>query len=321
MIPSKINPLGIDRNYPVMGFEKDGNVYDISTASWFNGYIDAEGPIYDSAVARTDINYLTVSPNMTYTIKTFDYKVDGTTPATIGRIAQYNSSFVKIAVTTIGASSGSFTTLADTKYIRWGVNIDKIPTQIVIKVGAITEYEAYNPYTFCVYGESSQEGTPSPEYPSPIISNYPKGVYKTPWGYIRLYDDLRGIGEYRDKITVDVGTGEKILTKKIRHYLPLASYSIEFVAPYQFCPYISGVNLSLLASDNILNMSNKYPAYTRNSISTITPAISTSYEYIRINDNRFTTVTDFKAELTAQFNAGTPVIVDYVLATPITEYL
>ena len=57
--------------------------------------------------------------------------------------------------------------------------------------------------------------SPSPQYPSPIISNYPKGVYKTNLGfYIRLYDDLRGIGEVRDKITVDVGTKEKLLTKK-----------------------------------------------------------------------------------------------------------
>lgn len=111
------------------------------------------------------------------------------------------------------------------------------------------------------------------------------------------------------------------MTKKIRHYLPLASDSIDFVAPYQFCPYISGVNLSVLASDTVLNISTHYPKYTRNAIGNISPAIGMSREYIRINDNRFTTVVDFKAELTAQSNAGTPVIVDYVLATPINEYL
>lgn len=73
-----------------------------------------------------------------------------------------------------------------------------------------------------VEGESTQNGTPSPTNPIPVLSNYPKGIYKTnipTLPYIRLNDDLRGIEGYRDKIVYDVSERGYTLTKKIKQYI------------------------------------------------------------------------------------------------------
>lgn len=93
--------------------------------------------------------------------------------------------------------------------IEAGDSFDNYKFRIQLEKGATaTEYEEYNG---CIT-------TPSIDNPSPIVSNYPKGRYKTnlPGITIKLDDDLRGIDEYKDYVEVDITTKEKKVVKNIK---------------------------------------------------------------------------------------------------------
>lgn len=330
MIPYRLNPMGIDRDYPLMEFEKDGNLVNQT---------DIEGTLNNEPYTITFASFPFETGIYTHSVD-----VD-TTGMTTGGLRVQILLYEEDGVTIEGGSGGYTSVPYGQERARYSKSYNLIKgRKVVVRIsrsvnttagetyktyntmfckGTNPTYEAYNPYTYSVEGQSTQVGIPSPENPIPIVSNYPKGVYKTNLPsvpYIRLYEDLRGIGIYKDKVVVNIQTKQKMLTKKIKHYIYTGNEGFELVAGYQFCKLISGVDLAPLLSDEILCYSTHYPCFARDSL-TDPQGAAVNYNYIRINDNRYTTVVDFKNFLTAQYNANTPVIVDYVLATPINQEL
>lgn len=99
---------------------------------------------------------------------------------------------------------------------------------------AFIHIHAYNYKTDCEFDVQIEEGPVATDWkpyeeisidnPIPIISNYPKGRYKTnlPGITIKLNDDLRGIYNNEDNtycqdyVEVDIGTKEKSITRNVK---------------------------------------------------------------------------------------------------------
>ena len=177
-----------------------------------------------------------------------------------------------------------------------------------------------------VEGQSTQVGTPSPDNTIPIISNYPKGVYKTNLGfYIRLYEDLRGIGEYRDKITVNKVTGEKMLTKNIGEKTMTGNDGLQ--------EYFNDLDdrvvfryALMLNHKGVEGLCTHYPT-SISSGSTSSAEInkvyyrSSSQFTFKVERSLYPTVSTYNAYLANQLSIGLPVAINYVLANPTNQYL
>lgn len=73
--------------------------------------------------------------------------------------------------------------------------------------------------TYFCDGESTQDGTPSPDNSIPIINTYKAGTYKAICGdktfKVVLDDDLRSVPGFSDRVTIDPGRGVMRIEKKV----------------------------------------------------------------------------------------------------------
>ena len=151
--------------------------------------------------------------------------------------------------------------------------------------------------------------------------------------YIRLYDDLRGIGTVRDKITVNVSTKEKLLTKKIGGNKIFTgedtfSYRSDIGSSDGFSRFYIGIPNRLAGNDKIIASHFKtIPSHTvldnglRNISDWVEFQINNSIIGAIVTDDTNTLINKFKAWLAVQYNVGTPLISQYQLATPINQPL
>lgn len=181
-----------------------------------------------------------------------------------------------------------------------------------------------------VYGNSVQDGTPSPDSPIEIESvgdlvtdtsseNY--GKYDVPitvndeTKHVYLDEPLRKVGDYADYVDWE---NQKVVRKiKYREFSSNDNWSI----------YTSVANhFQITVNDNyfervegIKATSNYYPQYsgTLNSTTEMDYAIlSVDGSRLRFRDIRYTTLDEFKAFLDT---LETPLAVNYILAEPTTE--
>ena len=310
MIPSKLNPLGIDYNYPLMEFADVGggiwevegqstqevrsvsaNLFDKSRRNISKFVRGVDGDLFDSASSDSS-DYIPINPNTNYTISG---SVDGIDTA----LCWYDDS--KNILSHVYSTNGVKTSPNNAKFARMTIRKTNVDTFQFELGTTATPYQPFVP-------------GPSPQYPSPIISNYPKGVYKTPWGYIRLYDDLRGIGEYRDKITYNKATGEKVLTNNIGKVVlngnEAYEYELQDVSFIEFRTFISDLKFSTPAilCDKFTRITGGNEKFDRWN----------NFLYFRLLKSRLNTldVEGFK-EWVSENN----LIFEYALQSPINEYL
>ena len=186
-----------------------------------------------------------------------------------------------------------------------------------------------------LYGNSVQEGTPSPENSIPVVSvgeyDSETGKYKIPvtargesssiTTYIYLDEPLRKVGDYADY--VDFGKGEVVRNAKELELtstnLYWSAYIFEAGSFYGFSSALS----SMLSGNrqagfcthlqNIIGGTYTSPIWFGVNSNRLFVSFPDIYNSAETNTER---VTAFKAYLTEQAEAGTPVKVTYILAEP-----
>jgi hypothetical protein len=269
MIPTKLNPLGFNPHYDgVMEFTEVGNgiyrCYGETTQYQNDGRNLLPLPDGEASFDRGE------GQHMTWIIKDNKIKMVGdTTNATTyearlkltnGYKAQFNGSsalneyFLPAGTYTISIQnkSGSasvmsapalrLTTTGGKIYqVTW--NHSKGVTFTTEDPIAFAHIHGFRAVIDCEFNIQIEEGstmtewkpyttnpTPTVDNPSPIISNYPKGRYKTnlPGITIKLDDDLRGLDEYKDYVEVDVVTKETSITRNVKLLNPLDASNVRY---------------------------------------------------------------------------------------------
>ena len=192
-----------------------------------------------------------------------------------------------------------------------GTNYD-IDVEFDLQIEAGSTVTDYMPYT--------DSPTPTEDNPSPIMSNYPKGRYKTnlPGITIKLDDDLRSApktdSDYaKDYIEVDIGTKDKYIIRECNKHTITGDENITYDTYYK----VGIVNESIpkgVQYNNMNTMLNTHKLGIRWS--------NSSYNTVQVGgmtgvDSNDTCKSYFKT----RYDKGTPVTFVYALAEPITTQL
>lgn len=186
-------------------------------------------------------------------------------------------------------------------------------------------------YDLKLYGNSVQDGTPSPDTPIEIqsvgdlvtdeTSEY-YGKYDIPVTsndetvHIYLDEPLRKVGDYADY--VDYKNQKVVRNVKHREFSSNDNWSVYSSVANHFQIRV-GDNYNKSAVACIKAMSNYYPQHStsQNSTTSVNYAVlSVDGGRIRFRDIRCTTLDEWKTFLD---NLETPLTVDYILATPTEE--
>lgn len=260
--------------------DKTVNLYnDSTTTDGYHIYWNNGNPYPDANAATSD--YIPVTPGTTYSLSAAIY------------IAGYDSN--KTFLGTWSSSSSSWS--------KTGGNLNSsiTPTNdcYYLKLIAYNKATLHNNFML-------NEG-------STVLPYEPYGKYKIPitsagqTQNIILSEPLRKIGDYAD--TVD---SEGVVTRKIKKLVlnGTESWNVTSVTgATRFNRYISGIT-----DKRGLCSHYKWLAQTGG-----TNHYYSSTNYLFIFSETLATEADFKSWLAAQYAAGTPVTVYYVLATPTTE--
>lgn len=163
-----------------------------------------------------------------------------------------------------------------------------------------------------IYGNTVQNGTPSPEAPVDVVGcgawDETQQSYKLPLTVNGTeYPIYLGQVETTRKVKKLVLTGKETITKA-------ASNPV-------FTMQLSGSNTPL-SENAVTTLSTHYQAQNNvagtGNVNDMRVCIRRGYGAMYIGDTRYGNITDFKSYLAAQYAAGTPVTVWYVLAEPET---
>lgn len=280
------------------------------------------------------ITYIPCLPNTTYTvsqIKNTRFGIADCNTIPAAGVAVRNRQVTTYEGTVFeGRWSNTITTSSDAKYLairythpgfdseRAGLTPEQIKATIQVEIGgAATSFEPFVP------------NSPSPEYPSPIVSNLPAGTYKTQdwrgdWWEFTLTEDLHGIDDVRDSVEFDKYSHKGFLRKKtskvvfdgsetlgnFAYHEDTGLYRVGLLKPADAGTGTSTWGKKILCShefhkDNSLG--------TKPNIYQGTSYFTWTYDANAINA---TSIEDFNLWLAAQHATGTPVTVVYQLATP-----
>ncbi|HOO24904.1 MAG TPA: hypothetical protein PLR95_07510, partial [Paludibacteraceae bacterium] len=174
-------------------------------------------------------------------------------------------------------------------------------------------------------GLSTQDGTPTPEAPIPIVSNLPAGTYKTKdwkgdWWEFTLTEDLCGIGDERDSVEWDrIGHNGFVQSKcKKRILIGTETFMIFIAYEDRVKAYIT--EPWGMQSYTGIMLSN-YFIWNGNAVSTSNPPGKFSFNENTLNfalpaSLGITTLVEFKDWFAARYAEGNPVEIAYQLATP-----
>ena len=280
--------------------ERTKNLLDKSTFV-VGKWISDRGVISDNVDGALTTQKINVQVNETYTIK--NYVTDGISISGIAiGIYDSNDNFSRRVFST--NSETSFTIESGESYFIVGIaklgvsQSDINSVKLIVNTGsAAFSYEPYG-------------------YKIPIVSG---GVTTN----VYLNEPLRKIGDYADTITTD-GT----VLRRIKKIVLTGQESWTRGSDYTF--YIKSVNDYLHIKD-IICVSSHYVAQINVDSGDLIDYGTCCFYYgvdeheadIYVlylkNITAYSTVEDFKAFLAAQYSAGTPVTVWYILSTPTTE--
>lgn len=138
-------------------------------------------------------------------------------------------------------------------------------------------------------------------------------------------NELCSIGDTKDVLSISV-TGDTEINKKIGKVVLDGSENWQYSAQTNSVFYVQNLITDFARSNNI-PLSNYYvgktnvgnaSAASNNGNNTISFNNYSSANYLYVVNNTYTSVNDFKTWLQEQYNNGTPVTVQYVLAEPET---
>lgn len=198
-----------------------------------------------------------------------------------------------------------------------------------------------------LYGKSTQDGTPTPETPIPIVSagnsgtitvTVSDGAEQTQTLPVSTFNGLLGIpvtsgGNYTDADgqqwvcdEVDFARGKYVQRFKMIEFDGTEAWALEFTNdPQKHRFKLSILGLKPVPKLNIANMRSTHykPIETETTYHCITgitsssAAQATGTNLLIYDENHNTTMKDWKSYLAAQKAAGTPVKVVYELETPV----
>ena len=266
------------------------NIFDEANADWINGkYLTALGQISDNQAYRYTSNYTPVEPSTQYA---FSYNKTST-PSTALTVCEYDEdkNFIQrqapIASTTAtGTLSGTMTTTATTKYIRFSISRLYSADIQIEKGNAATTYQPYSA-------------------PATVTLNFGQTIYGG------TVDFTTG------KVTVDRGIyiadGTVNKATDLRQVISTSPYT-HIRGKY----YVQLVDLPNIPIDSRSICSHfKWYLY-EDRLNTTPDSIfyATTDRKVYWVSNSYTTLEEFNQYLVDQNTAGTPVTLVYPLVTP-----
>lgn len=315
-VPTPSTPMGIWTNNGALRYGALGtNLFDPSaSAILLNYYRNAStGVLTQSNPNFISAGYIPVKPNTSYVL-VGRRKSDNTISAW-NRIYWFdaNKEFISTCSYTQNTATVA-TSPANAAYAQYGINYNNSPTNVLTQA----EVDNYN-YTFC-------EGTAEPAAFVPYVGGiYAEGtpeVITDADGNTASVVNLLGVGDYAD--TQEIISG--LLTHKIG-VLVLdgvttgKKFNDVWNATYKRCNLAVSDMLSSASSvaDALCThfgySSSVYSAPVNDGFCTHNGTAYFSF----VEDADINSSADANAKLAAQYAAGTPVIVIYLLATPTTE--
>ena len=172
-----------------------------------------------------------------------------------------------------------------------------------------------------VVGISSQKGTPTPEAPIPITSNVPAGTYHIEDNgqlyEITLDEDLRGIGEYQDKLQYSNGVMSRfsvIECKTFNSVMNESFWRLELFNSYNriaFFPYMT------IGVTTINDFMSTHFFSTDDVVGSINGSVEAPRMWFFVSES-ISNITLWNEFLVSQNSNKTPVKVLFCLTTPTT---
>lgn len=236
-------------------------------------------------------NFIQVLNNKTFT---GSYNTNASSKQVVMFEYDKDKNFLRFSNT--NSSSHTATVGDDTKYIRYRFltepNIK--PTQVQIEEGSIaTPYQEHKSQTYTI---------PTQQPFRSVGNTRDTFIKKNNKWYERHYSSRY------------IFTGKENFGKasegNLYTLLNLIKYSLKDFNIY--CNFFKGIS-----NPSIVNISSAYNNLKDNEVALrqFTDTSSSYYIYFRVE--KYTSIDDFKSFLTSQYNAGTPVYIDYILETPL----
>ena len=187
-------------------------------------------------------------------------------------------------------------------------------------IGTVTYDSVANCVTpeIVIYGKCEQNGTPTPDVPIDIVAN--NNVYEINGRWDFIIPTLYAVGDVRDEYYPQMG---KVVRRCGKIEVPsgsISQYGSKLIWIYYNSKIKAGENTSICS--HFKNVSavwadsynGKYGIYSDHPT-------AEKLKYFRSPNESVDTLDKFKAWIDEQKSAGTPVILVYVLAEPIIEYV
>ena len=301
-VPTPDTPINIVSNNGVLKYSK--NLLDMAPENIVLGkYINNSGVITDSTSNFYNSKFIPVSPSSIYswsTSKSIRYM----------NFMEYDSNQVFLQRTLIGSAdasagtSGNLTTRSDTAFVLIGSNMTRAPITLDEITAVDWQFEkgssatAYRPY-----GQIYTDGTVETIADS---ANHTATVAT-----------LLGVGDNRDTQNINTGAITRNVVVKV-----LDGTEDWVTSSTQNVYRLPGIQEALMSNTCICS---HYLGVSSTTLVANMPDLSVRCGYVGyedslyIKDSTVGNLTQFKQFLADQYNAGTPVIIIYPLATETTE--
>lgn len=287
------------------------NLFDKNNLNYIAGYLTVNGNKIESS-SKTETYYIECNPNTTYTLQREKVKTSGQVFrfASYSEVPTYNNQFTGMVGGLTDDLTLTITTGANDKYLAFSIgNVLHTDTEYIDKVqieqgSTATQYRPYRQ----IYTDGTTE------------------TIKDSLNNTATAENLLSAGIYKDVQEVISGSvtrnvGIKVLdgTENWEYQSQYARFRLPILADnfisigLRITPFVTTHFISVSDGRPIENIPNN-ACYSGVSASTKPDRLS-----LFIKTTEYVTLADWRQYLQSQYNAGTPVIVVYPLATPTTE--
>lgn len=287
------------------------NLFDKNNLNYIAGYLTVNGNKIESS-SKTETYYIECNPNTTYTLQREKVKTSGQVFrfASYSEVPTYNNQFAGMVGGLTDDLTLTITTGANDKYLAFSIgNVLHSDTEYIDKVqieqgSTATQYRPYRQ----IYTDGTTE------------------TIKDSLNNTATAENLLSAGIYKDVQEVISGSvtrnvGIKVLdgTENWEYQSQYARFRLPILADnfisigLRLTPFVTTHFISVSDGRSIEDIPNN-TCYSGVSASTKPDRLS-----LFIKTTEYVTLADWRQYLQSQYNAGTPVIVVYPLATPTTE--
>lgn len=287
------------------------NLFDKNNLNYIAGYLTVNGNKIESS-SKTDTYYIECNPNTTYTLQREKVKTSGQVFrfASYSEVPTYNNQFTGMVGGLTDDLTLTITTGANDKYLAFSIgNVLHTDTEYIDKVqieqgSTATQYRPYRQ----IYTDGTTE------------------TIKDSLNNTATAENLLSAGTYKDVQEVISGS----VTRKVGIKVLNGSEEWEYQSSYTRFKLLTladnfislGLRRTPFVTTHFISVSDGRPiedipnnaCYSGVSASTNPDRLS-----LFIKTTEYVTLADWRQYLQSQYNAGTPVIVVYPLATPTTE--